>query len=129
MGRSWSWAVATAGVAAAVAAGVVATAGTAAEAGGDVTIGASLPLTGGLGPFGPTLKMGYQRAIDEVNAAGGLKLSDGRHKVKLVVLDNKSDPNTAAGQARTLYLQNGAVAMLGAATPPLTIPLSKVAEQ
>jgi branched-chain amino acid transport system substrate-binding protein len=95
----------------------------------DVTIGTSLPLTGPLGPFGPTIRMGYQRAVDEVNRAGGLRLSGGRQKVKLVVLDNKSDPNTASSQARTLYLQNGAVAMLGAATPPLSIPLSKVAEQ
>jgi len=121
--------VAAAGLGAAVATGVAATAGTAARASGDVTVGASLPLTGPLAPFGPTLRMGYQKAIDEVNAAGGLKLSDGRHNVKLVVLDNKSDPNSAANEARTLYLQNGAVALLGAATPPLTIPLSKVAEQ
>jgi branched-chain amino acid transport system substrate-binding protein len=115
--------------AAATAGDVALTAGTAAGAGGDITIGASIPLTGALAPFGPTLEMGYQRAITEVNAAGGLKLADGRHKVKLVVLDNTSDPNIAATQARTLYLQDGAVAMLGAVTPPLTIPLSKVAEQ
>jgi branched-chain amino acid transport system substrate-binding protein len=109
----------------AVAAGV----GTAAPTAGDITIGATLPITGPLGPFGPTLKLGYSRAVAEVNAAGGLKLGDGSHKIKLVILDNKSDPNVASTQARTLYLQNGAVAMLGAATPPLSIPLSKVAEQ
>jgi branched-chain amino acid transport system substrate-binding protein len=114
---------------AAVAVGTVATVGTAAQSGSDITIGTSLPLTGPLAPFGPTIRMGYQRAIDEVNAKGGLQLSDGRRRVKLVVLDNKSDPNVASAQARTLYLQNGAVAMLGAATPPLSIPLSRVAEQ
>jgi branched-chain amino acid transport system substrate-binding protein len=128
MRRSWRWLAAGVG-AVAVVAGAAAVAGTAARAAGDITIGASLPLTGPLAPFGPTLKMGYQRAVDEANAAGGLKLSDGRHKVKLVILDNKSDPNAAASEARTLFLQKGATAMLGAATPPLTIPLSKVAEQ
>jgi branched-chain amino acid transport system substrate-binding protein len=130
MRRSWRWVLAAAGVsAAAVSAGVAATAGTGSRSAGDITIGASLPQTGPLAPFGPTLSMGYQRAVGEVNAAGGLKLSDGSHKVKLVILDNKSDPNTASSQARTLYLQNGAVAMLGSITPPLGIPLSKVAEQ
>jgi branched-chain amino acid transport system substrate-binding protein len=121
--------LAAAGFAAAASAATIAGAGTASSSASDVTIGASIPLTGGLAPFGPTIKTGYQRAVDEANAAGGLKLSDGRHKVKLVFLDNKSDPNTASSQGRTLYLQNGAVALLGAITPPLNIPLSKVAEQ
>jgi branched-chain amino acid transport system substrate-binding protein len=119
----------TAAVVAAAAVSVAATTGTASRSADEITIGASLPLTGPLAPFGPTIKMGYQKAIDEVNKAGGIKVDGGKQKVKLVVLDNKSDPNTASSQARTLYLQNGAVAMLGAATPPLSIPLSKVAEQ
>jgi branched-chain amino acid transport system substrate-binding protein len=122
-----TWLLSAAVVAAA--ASVAATTGTASRSADEITIGASLPLTGPLAPFGPTLKMGYQKAIDEVNKAGGISVDGGRKRVKLVVLDNKSDPNTATNQARTLYLQNGAVAMLGAATPPLSIPLSKVAEQ
>jgi len=97
--------------------------------GGSATIGASLPMSGALGPFGPQIQEGYQRAIDEVNDAGGLQVGDGRVQVSLKVLDNKSDGNLAGQQARTLFLQDKAVALLGAVTPPLNIPMSNVAEQ
>ena len=49
-------------IVAGISAATAVTAGTAARAGGDVTIGTSLPLTGSLAPFGPTLRMGFQRA-------------------------------------------------------------------
>lgn len=94
-----------------------------------VTIGTSLPMTGPLGSFGPTIKMGYDQAIAEVNEAGGLKVGDQQVKVELKLLDNKSDGNLAAQQARTLFLQDKAPALLGAATPPLNVPISNVAEQ
>jgi branched-chain amino acid transport system substrate-binding protein len=96
---------------------------------GDIVIGTSLPLSGPLAPFGPLLQVGYQRAIDDVNAAGGLSVGGARRKVSLVILDNRSEPTDAADQARTLYQRNNAVAVLGAATPPLNIPISNVAEQ
>jgi branched-chain amino acid transport system substrate-binding protein len=96
---------------------------------GDIVIGTSLPLTGPLAPFGPLLQVGYQRAIDDVNATGGLSVGGARRKVQLAILDNRSEPNDAADQARTLYQRNNAVAVLGAATPPLNIPISNVAEQ
>jgi branched-chain amino acid transport system substrate-binding protein len=96
---------------------------------GDIVIGTSLPLSGPLAPFGPLLQVGYQKAIDDVNAAGGLSVGAAKRKVQLVILDNRSEPNDAADQARTLYQRNNAVAVLGAATPPLNIPISNVAEQ
>jgi branched-chain amino acid transport system substrate-binding protein len=99
------------------------------SAGADVVIGATLPLTGPLGAFGTNLKVGYQAAIDEVNAAGGLEFGGAKHKVKLVTQDNASDGKTATTQAKSLVLDSGAIALLGPATPPLTIPVSAVAEQ
>jgi branched-chain amino acid transport system substrate-binding protein len=96
--------------------------------GGEITIGTSVPMTGQLGGIGQLVKAGYEEAIREVNAAGGVKVGDGRSKVKLVALDNKSDPNVATQQARTLVNKNGAVALLGASTPPLNVPLSATAE-
>lgn len=92
-------------------------------------LGASLPLTGGLGAFGPLIESGYRAAIDEVNAAGGLQVGDTTYTVELKVLDNKSDGNEAAAQARDLALGDEVVALLGAVTPPLSIPLSVAAEQ
>jgi branched-chain amino acid transport system substrate-binding protein len=94
-----------------------------------VTIGTSLPMTGPLGPFGAIIQAGYRQAFDEMNRRGGLQVGSARVKLALKVLDNKSDGNLAAQQARTLYLQDNAPALLGAATPPLNIPISNVAEQ
>lgn len=94
-----------------------------------VTIGTSLPMTGPLGPFGPIIQSGYDQAVRDVNAAGGLKVGSDRVKINLKVLDNKSDGNLAAQQARTFVLQDRSPALLGAVTPPLNIPMSNVAEQ
>ncbi|MGE4164136.1 MAG: ABC transporter substrate-binding protein [Vicinamibacterales bacterium] len=100
-----------------------------APTGDTILIGTSLPLTGQLGSFGPLLEAGYEAAIDDVNAAGGLKVGDKTYQVELKVVDNKSDGNQAASQARELVLSDQVVAMLGAVTPPLSIPLSVAAEQ
>jgi len=94
-----------------------------------IVIGASLPLTGSLASIGTILKAGYQAAVDDVNAAGGLDVQGAKVKVKFVTLDNASDPDKASDQANTLYLQDNAVGLLGPFTPPLTIPISNVAER
>ncbi len=104
-------------------------AGSGAASNQTVVIGATLPMTGPLGGVGPILKAGYQAAVDDANAAGGVKVNGTQAKIQLVVLDNASDPNTASSQATTLYLQDNAVALLGPFTPPLTIAVSNVAER
>ncbi len=94
-----------------------------------IVIGATLPLTGSLGSFGPLIQTGYMKAVNDINAGGGLAVGGTKDKIQLVVLDNQSDPNTASQQARTLLLKNNAVALLGAMTPPLDIPISNIGEQ
>lgn len=121
--------------AAMVAASTLALAGCSGGSGGGssssdtITIGASLPLTGPLQAFGTSLQTGYEAAIDEVNEAGGLDVGGTKHDVELVVQDNASDGDKAGEQAKSLVLDSGAVALLGPATPPLSIPVSAVAEQ
>jgi branched-chain amino acid transport system substrate-binding protein len=78
--------------------------------------------------FGTSLETGYALAVEETNAAGGIEGARGRRPVRLAILDNESDPNLASGQARDLVRQ-GACALLGAATTPLSIPVSVAAEQ
>jgi branched-chain amino acid transport system substrate-binding protein len=96
--------------------------------GGEIVIGTSVSLTGSLGPLGTLVRAGYEQAVSEANAAGGVQVGDAKRKVRLVVLDNKSDPNVATQQARTLVNKNGAVALLGSCTPPLNVPLSATGE-
>lgn len=97
--------------------------------GEQVIIGASLPLTGSLQAFGTTLEMGYRQAIDEANDAGGVEIDGEKRTIELVVQDNASDGDKASEQARSLVLDDGAVALLGPATPPLSIPVSAAADQ
>ena len=99
-----------------------------ATAGAPITLGASLSLTGALGSFGVDQQAGYLQEIADVNAAGGIKVGATKHRVKLVVLNNQSDPTTAAQQVRDLVVQDGAQALLGAGTPPITVPEALIAE-
>lgn len=91
-------------------------------------LGASLPLSGPLREFGASLEAGYRLAVEEANGAGGIPLQGGRREVSLLVLDNETDANRASEQARALVAR-GVAALLGPATPPLSIPVSVVAEQ
>jgi branched-chain amino acid transport system substrate-binding protein len=92
-------------------------------------IGATLSLTGDLGGLGPPLKAGYEQEIADVNAAGGIAIGGTKEQLKLIVLDNDSNPSTASSQARELVLRDHAVALLGSATLPIVTPAALVAEQ
>jgi branched-chain amino acid transport system substrate-binding protein len=93
-----------------------------------ITIGASLPLTGPLASFGGVIQEGYEAAVNEVNASGGVSVDGSPRQVELTILDNASDATKAADQSRTLILQNGAIGLLGSVTPGLTIPASNIAD-
>jgi branched-chain amino acid transport system substrate-binding protein len=94
-----------------------------------IVIGATLPLTGSLGVLGQPLEAGYQLQIADVNAAGGVAIGGTREKLKLVVLDNGSDPSRAARQAAELVRTDHAVALLGSATASIVTPTALIAEQ
>jgi len=99
------------------------------SAGGTIVIGATLSLTGSLSALGAPVKAGYEQEIADVNAAGGAQV-DGKHdKLKLVVLDNASNPSTASDQARELVRQDHAVALLGFTTQQIVTPTALAAEQ
>src|ERR1700684_3829284 len=100
-----------------------------ATSGGTIVVGATLSLTGSLGVLGSPLEAGYEQEIADVNAAGGIAIGGTREKLKLVVLDNGSDPSTASSQAAELVQHDHAVALLGSATPQIVMPTAVVAEQ
>ncbi len=86
---------------------------------GPVVIGASIPITGTLAGFGAFVKWGYQHAVSQVNAAGGLNVGGHKRQVKLVLLDDKSDPNTTSNNVQQLITGNNVDALLGSCTPVL----------
>lgn len=94
-----------------------------------IVLGTTLPLTGPLGIFGPPIEAGYEQAIKKINDAGGVDVGGTKRQLKLVVKDSKSDPTVVTSTAKSLINDEHAVALLGSVTPPLTIPLSVVADQ
>jgi branched-chain amino acid transport system substrate-binding protein len=94
-----------------------------------VTIGASIPLTGGLASFGAFEKWGYQHAVDKVNAAGGISVGGTRKQVKLIILDDKTDPNTTVNNVTKLITANHVDALLGSCTDSLVEPGALIADR
>jgi branched-chain amino acid transport system substrate-binding protein len=94
-----------------------------------IVIGASLPLTGGLAGFGYFEKWGYQHAVDQVNAGGGISIGGVKRKVQLKLLDDQTDPNTSANNVEQLITQDHVSALLGSCTDSLVIPGALIAER
>lgn len=78
----------------------------------EIIIGLSIPVTGSQAAGGQQALYGAQLAVEEVNKAGGLKLSDGYHKVKIIYEDDKGDTTLCDTTVRRL-VSSGAVAILG----------------
>ena len=79
-----------------------------AGSGGDYKIGVLVSQTGAAAQLGNGELQGAQLAADTINAAGGIN----GHQITLVPLDDKSTPDQALQQAKSL-LQQGVVAVVG----------------
>src|SRR5437762_620456 len=106
-------------LAAAALTSAILTLGIGAAAADDIVIGASLPLSGPLAGFGSFQQWGYKRAVEEVNKAGGIAINGTKQQVKLIIRDDKTDPNATASNTETLISRDRVVAMLGSCTPAL----------
>ena len=92
-----------------------------------VKIAAVLPLAGAFAVSGKDLLNGAQLAVDEINAAGGIKSIGGQH-LELMPGDAGQSPETAVTTARRL-LGNGPVAAIGCWYSSLSLAATQVAEQ
>jgi branched-chain amino acid transport system substrate-binding protein len=94
-----------------------------------IRIGASVPLSGPLAGFGSFVKWGYQHAVAQANAAGGITVDGKKKKVKLILLDDKTDPNTVSNNTSRLITRDKVDAMLGSCTPALVNAGALVADR
>jgi branched-chain amino acid transport system substrate-binding protein len=76
---------------------------------GDIVIGHYASLTGSEATFGVSTENGIQLAVEEINAAGGIK---GR-KLKLITYDNQGKPQESVSTVTRLIDQDKVVAVLG----------------
>jgi len=77
-------------------------------AGKEVEIGWSGPQSGGAALYGKNTLDGLKMAVDDINAAGGIKVGNDAVKLKLTALDDKYLPNETAMNARRLKMENRA---------------------
>ena len=93
----------------------------------EVKVGAIHPLTGFLARTGGQLKEGIDIAVEEINAAGGIKSLGG---AKLVVSHADSQGKAEVGQAETERLiQEGMAALLGCFQSAVTFNSTQIAER
>ena len=90
--------------------------------GGDsdaIRIGAALPLSGKHANVGGFLRDGYQLAVQEANARGGVEIDGVRQPIELRVYDDKSDASISPSLLERLIAVDGAVALLSGYSTPL----------
>jgi len=90
-----------------------------------IKVGHVAPLTGGIAHLGKDNENGARLAVDEINAAGGLKVGDKTVKLELVAEDDKADPKEGTLAAQKL-VDAGVVAVVGHLNSGTSIPASKI---
>lgn len=86
------------------------------QAGGEpIRIGAVVPLTGRYATLGTQVRAGYEIAVEDINAAGGVEVGGTRRPLELKILDDESNPANTVQRLETLYSADKVVAYLGGA--------------
>ncbi|MGQ9676204.1 MAG: ABC transporter substrate-binding protein [Chloroflexota bacterium] len=96
--------------------------------GGTIRVGGLYPLTGDLAKLGEENKNGLQLAIDELNAAGGIKELGGA-KIEMVWGDSQGKPEVGISEVERLVQQEKVVAIIGAYQSGVTTPATQAAER
>lgn len=102
--------------------------GSAGAPAGLTPLGAVIPLTGRFASGGAQVKAGYEIAIEDINARGGVRIGNRRVPLELVILDDESDPTKTVSRLETLATQ-GAIVYLGGFGSDLHAAAAAVAEK
>jgi branched-chain amino acid transport system substrate-binding protein len=93
-----------------------------------VKVGAVVPLTGRYGAGGAQVRAGYEIAVEQINAAGGVAVGGQKMPLELSLLDDESDATKTVSRLETLAGQ-GVVAYLGGFGSDLHAAAASVAEK
>jgi ABC-type branched-subunit amino acid transport system substrate-binding protein len=96
-----------------------------------IELGGSIPLTGNFGSLGNMVLPGYEYAVKDINADGGIYVEEYGKKipVRLTVYDDESDPTKAVSKLETLYSDQNVLAYLGGAGSSMHAAASAIAEK
>jgi branched-chain amino acid transport system substrate-binding protein len=100
-----------------------------AEMGDDIQIGAINSITGSNALTGAEQKWAYDKAVADINAAGGIMLDDGMmHNLALTYADDKSQPTEGAAAMEKLIKTEGIKLVLSSNITPVNQAAAQVAE-
>ena len=87
-----------------------------------------VPLTGRYAALGGQVKTGYEIAVQQINAAGGVTVGGKKLQIELTMLDDESDPTKTVARLETLATQ-GVVAYLGGAGSDLHAAAASIGDK
>jgi branched-chain amino acid transport system substrate-binding protein len=87
------------------------------------------PTTGNVATFGVGQRNAYQLAVEQVNAAGGLKISGTQQKIKLLFEDEQNSPEVGATVARKLINQDKVIGILGPTNTKVCLAVGPIAQE
>src|SRR5881628_749233 len=93
-----------------------------------IKLGAVVPLTGRYGAGGAQVRSGYEIAVEQINAAGGVTVAGKKVPLELILLDDESDATKTVARLETLASQ-GVVVYLGGFGSDLHAAAASVAEK
>ena len=93
---------------------------------GTITLGIIGPLTGSVAVYGTHIENGVKLAIEEINAAGGVTLSDGAHQLAVETKDDQGDA-TECVNAMNALISDGIQLVVGSATSGCTSAITSIA--
>jgi len=92
-----------------------------------IKIGINAPLTGDIPKVGEGTKYAAQMWLEDINAAGGLKVGDKVYKVELVIEDNESKAESAVKVNTKLITEDEVLVIVGPQASKQAIPAGEVA--
>jgi branched-chain amino acid transport system substrate-binding protein len=95
----------------------------------DITLGASVQITGPTANTGRYYRDGYQFAVDQINAKGGVTVGGKHYTFALKILDNQSDVNLSVRQYVQLITQDKINFLLGPFASDFVLADSSVTEK
>lgn len=95
----------------------------------DILLGTSVQITGPTANTGRYYRDGYQFAVDQINAKGGVKVGGKSYHLALKVLDNQSDVNLSVRQYVQLVTQDKINFLLGPFASDFVLATSSVSEK
>jgi len=96
-----------------------------------IDIGGSIPLTGPFGSLGNMVLPGYEIAVEDINAAGGVYVEEYGTKIplRMTYYDDESDPTKAVNNLENLFSEQNVTAYLGGAGSSMHAAASAIAEK